>query len=83
VRAPLTSSAVLTRPHGTPPRRTEVLALEAAVVPNIITDVVNKKKKVEEAWKELRVDASQLPQHYLMLSKFRLTCKYLHMNIAC
>jgi hypothetical protein len=30
----------------------------------------------DKQWHELRTDYSKLTQHYLMLSKIRLTCKY-------
>lgn len=67
------SAAILAKPHGSTPSRTEFITIDQPTVPNIIKEGSRKAKKIEETWKELKIEFSQIPQHYLMLSKFRLT----------
>lgn len=58
------------------------VASETPVV-QATSDIVVPKTSVkhgvvleDKQWHELRIDYSKLIQHYLMLSKIRLTCRY-------
>lgn len=52
----------------------EITATSDTLAPPSLTK--NRLLSEDKQWHELKIDYSKLTQHYLMLSKIRLTCRY-------
>ena len=77
------SAAVVAKPQNSVASETPVVTTKPLSEITATSDVFVPKTSVkrgilleDKQWHELRIDYSKLIQHYLMLSKIRLTCRY-------
>ena len=77
------ASAAVAKPHNSLASETPVVTTKPLPEITATSDIFVPKTSVkrgivleDKQWHELRMDYSKLIQHYLMLSKIRLTCRY-------
>jgi len=59
------------------------LPISPDISPSAILDPVIEKNRSDKEWTESRIDLKDLHQHYLKLSKSRLTSKNIYCTILC